>query len=64
MLVWAKHSVVRLREALKQQHTLLRDWRFFMGFGEVFLRFGLQSPRNNRRIWQALCLELRRRTLF
>ena len=33
---------------------LLRDCRSFAGLGETWLRIGLQSPRNNRRIVRAL----------
>ena len=58
------HSLVPLREAVEQRHRiLLRDCRSFTGLGENWLRIGLQSPRNNRRIVRALRQELQRNPL-
>ena len=58
-LIRANHSLVPLRAALEQRHhILLRDCRSFEGLGETWLRIGLQSRRNNRRILQALRQEL------
>ena len=43
-----------LRQALEtRHHILLRDCRSFEGLGETWLRIGLQSRRNNRRIIRA-----------
>jgi histidinol-phosphate/aromatic aminotransferase/cobyric acid decarboxylase-like protein len=42
---------------------LLRDCRSFEGLGECWLRIGLQSRRNNRRIIRALKQELDRAPL-
>ena len=64
MLIRAKRSLVPLREALEQRHRiLLRDCRSFEGLGETWLRIGLQSRRNNRRIVWAMCEELKRSPL-
>ena len=53
-----------LREALEQRHRiLLRDCRSFEGLGETWLRLGLQSRRNNRRIVWAMREELKRSPL-
>ena len=55
LLIRAHSSLVPLREALEQRHRiLLRDCRSFEGLGETWLRIGLQSRRNNRRIVRAL----------
>ena len=64
LLVRAKCSLVPLREALEQRHRiLLRDCRSFEGLGETWLRIGLQSRRNNRRIVWAMREELKRSPL-
>ena len=64
LLIRANHSLVSLREALEQNHRiLLRDCRSFEGLGDTWLRIGLQSRRNNRRIVRALCEELKRSPL-
>ena len=64
LLVRANHSLVPLREALEQNHRiLLRDCRSFEGLGDTWLRIGLQSRRNNRRIVRALREELKRSPL-
>jgi histidinol-phosphate/aromatic aminotransferase/cobyric acid decarboxylase-like protein len=56
---------VPLREAVEQRHRiLLRDCRSFEGLGECWLRIGLQSRRNNRRIVRALRQELQRSPLL
>ena len=55
LLIQGNCSLVPLREALENDHRiLLRDCRSFAGLGETWLRIGLQSPRNNRRIVGAL----------
>ena len=55
LLISGCHSLVPLREALELNHRiLLRDCRSFAGLGETWLRIGLQSARNNRRIVRAL----------
>ena len=55
LLIAGTSSLVPLREALELDHRiLLRDCRSFAGLGEAWLRIGLQSPRNNRRIVRAL----------
>ena len=64
LLIRAHSSLVPLREALEQRHRiLLRDCRSFEGLGETWLRIGLQSRRNNRRIVRALREELQRNPL-
>ena len=64
LLIRANRSLVPLREALEQRHRiLLRDCRSFEGLGETWLRIGLQSRRNNRRIVRALREELKRSPL-
>ena len=64
LLIRADHSLVPLREAVEQHHRiLLRDCRSFEGLGECWLRIGLQSRRNNRRIVRALRQELQRNPL-
>jgi len=61
LLIQANRSLVPLREALEQRHRiLLRDCRSFEGLGASWLRVGLQSRRNNRRIVRALHQELPR----
>ena len=55
LLISGRRSLVPLREALEREHRiLLRDCRSFPGLGETWLRLGLQSPRDNRRIIRAL----------
>ena len=64
LLVRANHSLVPLREALERNHRiLLCDCRSFEGMGETWLRIGLQSRRNNRRIVWAMREELKRSPL-
>ena len=64
LLVRANHSLVPMREALERNHRiLLRDCRSFEGLGETWLRIGLQSRRNNRRIVWAMREELKRSPL-
>ena len=64
LLIRAEQSLVPLREALEQRHfILLRDCRSFEGLGENWLRIGLQSRRNNRRIVRAMRRELQRNPL-
>ena len=64
LLIRANRSLVPLREALERNHRiLLRDCRSFEGLGETWLRIGLQSRRNNRRIVTALREELQRSPL-
>ena len=61
LLIRANQSLVPLREAIEQRHRiLLRDCRSFEGLGPSWLRIGLQSRRNNRRIVRALRKELMR----
>ena len=64
MLIRSNRSLLPLREAIEQRHRiLLRDCRSFEGLGETWLRIGLQSRRNNRRIIRALRVELQRSPL-
>ena len=64
LLVRANHSLVPMREALERNHRiLLRDCRSLEGLGETWLRIGLQSRRNNRRIVWAMREELKRSPL-
>ena len=64
LLIRSQQSLVPLRKALEQRHLiLLRDCRSFEGLGETWLRIGLQSRRNNRRIMRALRQELTRSPL-
>ena len=64
LLIRADQSLVPLREAVEQRHRiLLRDCRSFEGLGERWLRIGLQSRWNNRRIVRALRRELQRAPL-
>ena len=64
VLMRANRSLLPLREALEQRHRiLLRDCRSFEGLGETWLRIGLQSRRNNRRIVSAMRKELSRTPL-
>jgi L-threonine-O-3-phosphate decarboxylase len=64
LLIRSQQSLVPLREALEQRHSiLLRDCRSFEGLGENWLRIGLQSRRNNRRIVSAMRKELSRMPL-
>ena len=61
LLIRANSSLVPLREAMEHRHRiLLRDCRSFEGLGDTWLRIGLQSRRNNRRIVRALREELQR----
>ena len=55
LLISGNRSLVPLRKTLQDDHRiLLRDCRSFAGLGETWLRIGLQSPRDNRRIVSAL----------
>jgi histidinol-phosphate/aromatic aminotransferase/cobyric acid decarboxylase-like protein len=64
LLIHAEQSLVPLREAVEQRHRiLLRDCCSFEGLGACWLRIGLQSRRNNRRIICALKKELDRAPL-
>ena len=64
LLIRSNRSLAPLREAMEQRHRiLLRDCRSFEGLGENWLRIGLQSRRNNRRIIRALRVELQRSPL-
>ena len=64
LLISGAGSLFSLREAMEQRHRiLLRDCRSFEGLGENWLRIGLQSRRNNRRIIRALRVELQRSPL-
>ena len=64
VLIRANRSLLPLRAALEQRHRiLLRDCRSFEGLGENWLRIGLQSRRNNRRIVSAMRKELSRTPL-
>ncbi len=64
LLIRADCSLVPLREAMEQRHRiLLRDCRSFESLGETWLRIGLQSRRNNRRIVRAMREELKRSPL-
>ena len=55
LLISGSRSLVPLREAMENDHRiLLRDCRSFAGLGETWLRIGLQSPSDNRRIVRAL----------
>ena len=64
LLISGAGSLVPLQEALERNHRiLLRDCRSFEGLGETWLRIGLQSRRNNRRIVRALREELKRSPL-
>lgn len=64
LLIRGEQSLVPLREALeKRHHILLRDCRSFEGLGDCWLRIGLQSRANNRRIIRALRMELTRQPL-
>ena len=60
LLIRADSSLVPVRETLEQRHrVLLRDCRSFEGLGANWLRIGLQSRRNNRRIVRSLGRVLR-----
>ena len=64
LLIRAQSSLLPLREALEAHHRiLLRDCRSFDGLGENWLRIGYQSRRDNRRIINAMRLELQRHPL-
>ncbi|WP_115121166.1 histidinol-phosphate transaminase [Synechococcus sp. UW105] len=58
LLVEAKHSLMAMREGVARRGVLLRDCRSFEGLGECWLRIGLQTRANNRRIIHALRQEL------
>ena len=61
LLIRSNRSLVPLREAMEQRHRiLLRDCRSFEGLGDTWLRIGVQSRRNNRRIMRAIREELQR----
>ena len=54
-LVSGRGSLLPLRESLERNHRiLLRDCRSFEGLGESWLRIGLQTRANNRRIIRVL----------
>ncbi|MGC6482373.1 MAG: pyridoxal phosphate-dependent aminotransferase [Synechococcus sp.] len=63
LLLEGSASLLALRERLMQRGVLLRDCRSFQGLGECWLRIGLQSHANNRRIVRALRQELERQPL-
>ena len=64
VLIRANRSLLPLRAALEQRHRiLLRDCRSFERLGENWLRIGLQSRHNNRRIVSAMRKELSRTPL-
>ena len=64
LLIFGAGSLVPLQKALERNHRiLLRDCRSFEGLGETWLRIGLQSRHNNRRIVMALREELKRSPL-
>ena len=64
LLIRSETSLVPMREALEQRYRiLLRDCRSFAGLGERWLRIGLQSRWNNRRIVSAMRKELSRSPL-
>ena len=55
LLIAGRYSLVPLRETLEHDYLImLRDCRSFRGLGENWLRIGLQSPRDNRRILGAM----------
>ena len=55
LLVSGVSSLLPLLEALELSHRiLLRDCRSFQGLGESWLRIGLQTRANNRRIIRAI----------
>ena len=61
LLIRSNRSLVPLREAMELRHRiLLRDCRSFEGLGDTWLRIGVQSRRNNRRIVRAMHEELQR----
>ena len=64
LLISANQSLVLFWEAVEQRHRiLLRNCLSFRGLGETWLRIGLQSRRNNRRIVWAMREELKRSPL-
>ena len=63
LLVSGASSLLGLRDGLARRGVLLRDCRSFEGLGERWLRIGLQSRSNNRRIIRALRQELARQPL-
>ena len=61
LLIRSNRSLVPLREAMELRHRiLLRDCRSFEGLGDNWLRIGVQSRRNNRRIMRAMREELQK----
>ena len=58
LLIEGCSSLLTIREGLARRGVLLRDCRSFEGLGECWLRIGLQSHANNRRIVRALRQEL------
>ena len=55
LLISGSRSLVSLREVLENDYRiLLRDCRSFAGLGDTWLRIGLQKPRDNRKILNAL----------
>ena len=63
LLLQGCQSLVPMRQGLERRGVLLRDCRSFEGLGETWLRIGLQSRGNNRRIIRALRQELERHPL-
>ena len=63
LLIEGCSSLLTIREGLSRRGVLLRDCRSFEGLGERWLRIGLQSRANNRRIVRALRQELERQPL-
>ena len=58
LLIEGCSSLLNIREGLTRRGVLLRDCRSFEGLGDRWLRVGLQSRSNNRRIVRALRQEL------
>jgi len=53
-LIESNVSLIKFREDLARKNILLRDCQSFQGLGENWLRIGLQSKANNRRIVKAI----------
>ncbi len=53
LLIQGEQSLLELREQIAAQGVLLRDCRSFEGLGDRWLRIGLQTRRDNRRIMRA-----------
>ena len=53
-LIESNVSLIKLREDLARKSILLRDCQSFQGLGENWLRIGLQSKSNNRRIMKTI----------